>query len=310
MYGGMDWVASFIGGVFALLCGSVLLKLLSGTVPNPLLTFGLVSLIAHFLGGYVAGRLARFDGGRNGAATVLWGMLLGLVLALFGSGVLPRPLFGFLKDFSEVSIVLVVGLAGAGSVGLVMLAGALMLVFLGGFLGGRLGTWEIHFKAIRGRADWLASFIGCVFALVCVGALLSSNSVLDPLGLALEGQEINNAVVTSLAIVGLVLFVAHFLGGYVAGRLARSDGGRNGAATVWWSILLGLVLALFDNLLPVDLFGQLRAFAEDSLVPSILTGDGLIVLGIIVGALLLGRLGGSIGGRLGNRYHARIDSTP
>ncbi|MDQ3921422.1 MAG: hypothetical protein M3248_03585 [Actinomycetota bacterium] len=173
---------------------------------------------------------------------------------------------------------------------------------------------EAHLREIYGGVDWLASFIGCVFALVCGGILLSFSSlVLGLLGLPLnlESQQVDTAMITGLVVIGLVLFVSYFLGGYVAGRLARFDGGRNGAATVLWGILLTVILALFYGFLPPPLFGLLQEFVQDSIRPAVssLIEAGLAGLGIVVGVLLLELLGGFLGGRLGNNYHTRIDHT-
>jgi hypothetical protein len=173
---------------------------------------------------------------------------------------------------------------------------------------------EARLREVYGGVDWLASFIGCVFAMVCSGILLLffSGFVLGPLGftLNLEGREVDAAIIIGLVVVGLVLFVSFFFGGYVAGRLARFDGGLNGAATVLWGVLLSAIL-LVGSFLPGPLFELLQEFVQNSVLPSIggLTEVGLVGLGIIIGALLLELLGGFLGGRLGNLYHARIDRT-
>ena len=179
-------------------------------------------------------------------------------------------------------------------------------------------TREERLRDVYGGVDWLASFIGCVFALICAGVLLLliSGLVLGPLGftLDLQGQEINSAIITGLVIVGFVLFLSYFLGGYVAGRLVRFDGGRNGAASVGWGILLTLIFAIFGfllaGLLPASVFELLRGLQSgiQSTVGNLAT-LGLVGAGIIVGALLLMLLGGLLGGSIGNRYHTRIDRT-
>ncbi len=179
-------------------------------------------------------------------------------------------------------------------------------------------TREERLRDVYGGVDWLASFIGCVFALICAGVLLLliSGLVLSPLGftLDLQDQEINSAIITGLVIVGFVLFISYFLGGYVAGRLVRFDGGRNGAATVAWGILLSVIFAIFGfllaGLLPASVFGLLRGLQSSiqSAVGNLAT-LGLVGAGIIVGALLLMLLGGLLGGSIGNRYHTRIDRT-
>jgi hypothetical protein len=179
-------------------------------------------------------------------------------------------------------------------------------------------TREERLRDVYGGVDWLASFIGCVFALVFGGVLLLlvSGLVLGPLGFTLDlaGRQIDSAIIVGLAVVGVILFLAYFLGGYIAGRLVRFDGGRNGAATVGWGILLGVIFAVFGfllaSLLPGTVFELLRGLRDGVLsTVSDLTTLGLVGAGIIVGALLLVLLGGFLGGVIGNRYHTRIDHT-
>jgi len=182
-----------------------------------------------------------------------------------------------------------------------------------------LYTREERLREVYGGVDWLGSFIGCIFAVVCgaVLLLLLSGIVLAPLSftLDLQGQEIGTAAIVGLVIVGLSLFLAYFAGGYVAGRLVRFDGGRNGAATVVWSILLGVIFGVFSFLLagflPGGISEALESFRESSVLPTVnsLVELGLLGAGIAVGALLLMLLGGFLGGSLGTRYHTRIDQT-
>ncbi len=179
-------------------------------------------------------------------------------------------------------------------------------------------TREERLRDIYGGVDWLASFIGCVFALVCITVLLLliSGLVLGPVGFTLDsaGGQLDTAIITGLVIVGIVLFLSYFFGGYVAGRLVRFDGGRNGAATVGWGILLAVLFTVFGfllaGLLPGPVFELLRGLQTgiQSTVGD-LTTLGLLGAGIIVGALLLVLVGGFLGGSLGNRYHTRIDRT-
>jgi membrane protease YdiL (CAAX protease family) len=182
-----------------------------------------------------------------------------------------------------------------------------------------LYTREERLREVYGGVDWLGSFIGCIFAVVCGIVLLTllSGIVLAPLNftLDLQGQEIDNAAVVGLVIIGLSLFLAYFAGGYVAGRLVRFDGGRNGAATVVWGILLGVIFGVFSFLLagflPAGISESLESLRESSVLPAAnsLVGLGLLGLGIAAGALLLMFLGGFLGGSLGTRYHTRIDQT-
>ena len=169
-------------------------------------------------------------------------------------------------------------------------------------------------RDIYGGVDWLASFVGCLIAVLTGLALLAlAGLVLVPLGftLNLAGREIGAAIITGLVVVGLALFLAYLFGGYVAGRMARFDGGRNGMMTIGWSLAVVLLVAAVGSLLPIEIFDPLRNFVQSTVLPTVggLTELGLVGAGIIVGALVLALLGGFLGGRLGTRYHSVIDGT-
>ena len=173
---------------------------------------------------------------------------------------------------------------------------------------------EERLRDTYGGVDWLASFVGCLIAVITGLALLALAAlVLVPLGftLNLAGREIGTAIITGLVVVGLVLFLAYLFGGYVAGRMARFDGGRNGMMSVAWSLFLLLFLAAVGSFLPGRFFEVLQQFVRNTVLPTVggLTELGLVGAGIIVGALLLELLGGFLGGRLGARYHTGIDRT-
>src|ERR671921_642749 len=174
---------------------------------------------------------------------------------------------------------------------------------------------EDRLRDMYGGVDWLASFLGLVFAIV-LGAVFSAVAgiVLVPFGItpALSGGQIGASVITGLALLGVLIFLTFFFGGYVAGRLARFDGGRNGAMVLVWMFIVVLILALaaaiFSGFLP-DGIAVVLANLLDRIVSTAdnLAGAGLVGLVTAAAALLLAFLGGSLGGRMGSRYHAEID---
>jgi len=177
---------------------------------------------------------------------------------------------------------------------------------------------EDRLRDMYGGVDWLASFLGFVFAIVA-GAIFSliTGLVLAPLGFSvnLGGGEIGAAIITGLVLLGILVFLTYFFGGYVAGRLARFDGGRNGAMLLLWSgvtvLVLALVNALLAGLLPSEISDDINNIIQNELLSTIGNLSQLGVVGVVVfvGALLLALLGGFLGGRLGSRYHAEIDRT-
>jgi hypothetical protein len=176
---------------------------------------------------------------------------------------------------------------------------------------------EDRLRSMYGGVDWLASFLGFVFAAI-VGALFSllAGLVLAPLGFSLDlGGEIGTAIITGLALVAILIFLTYFFGGYVAGRLARFDGGRNGAMLLLWTLGVALLAALaggiLSGFLPASISASIRNFIQNDVLSGI---GGLSQLGVVgglvaVGAVLVALLGGFLGGRLGSRYHAEIDRT-
>ncbi len=176
---------------------------------------------------------------------------------------------------------------------------------------------EDRLRDMYGGVDWLASFLGFVFAAV-VGALFSlvAGLVLAPLGFSLNlGGEIGPAVITGLVLVAILIFLTYFFGGYVAGRLARFDGGRNGAMLLLWTLAAALLAALaggiFSGFLPGGISEGVRNFIQNDVLSTIgnLSRLGIVGILVAVGALLMALLGSFLGGRLGSRYHAEIDRT-
>src|SRR5207247_926408 len=98
-------------------------------------------------------------------------------------------------------------------------------------------------------------------------------------------------------------------GGYVAGRLARFDGARNGLLA--W--LLGLVVTVLAGVAAavVGVNSGLTAVVRLPTLPanvpvdaSSMTVGGAVLLAVTV---VVTALAAAIGGRLGERFHRRVD---
>jgi hypothetical protein len=164
-----------------------------------------------------------------------------------------------------------------------------------------------------GGIKWGAAFFGWLTAnglAVLLVALLSAAGV--ALGLAnnvdTAGEAANQA--QTLGIGGgiailVVLFLAYLAGGYVAGRMARFDGARQGVA-VW---VIGLLVVLVLAAAGVILGSQYNVLQQLNL-PRIPIDEGTATTaGIVtlVAILLVTLLGAVLGGKLGDRYHRKVD---
>jgi hypothetical protein len=168
-------------------------------------------------------------------------------------------------------------------------------------------------RARFGGIKWGAAFFGWLSAnglAVLLVALLSAAGV--ALGIAQGVDTADEAAeqVETLGIGGgiavlVVLFLAYLAGGYVAGRMSRFDGARQGLA-VW---LVGLIVVVVLAVAGVILGAQYNVLEQLNL-PRIPIDEGTATTaGIItlVAILVVTLLGAVLGGKLGERFHRRVD---
>jgi MFS family permease len=113
--------------------------------------------------------------------------------------------------------------------------------------------------------------------------------------------------IVGAAILVAILLLAYYAGGYVAGRMARFDGGRQGFR-VW---LLGLLVTIAAAVAGWIGGSQYNVFEQLNL-PRIPVDEGDITTGAIItlAVVLVGTLLAAVaGGKAGDRYHRRVDET-
>ena len=164
-----------------------------------------------------------------------------------------------------------------------------------------------------GGIKWGAAFFGWLSAnglAVLLIALVSAAGVAVGLtqGVPSAGEATSNA--TGIGIGGgiallVVLFLAYLAGGYVAGRMSRFDGARQGIA-VW---VIGLIVVIALAVLALVAGSEFNVLAQLNL-PRIPIDEGTATTaGIIalVAVLLVTLLGAILGGKLGERFHRKVD---
>jgi amino acid transporter len=159
-----------------------------------------------------------------------------------------------------------------------------------------------------GGFNWGADFFGW---LVAVGMGVILTAIVAAAGTAIgltsntSASDAGTIGIVGGALLIAIAFVAYYCGGYVAGRMSRFDGGRQGFG-VW---LIGLVITLLVAAAGAIFGDQYNVFQNLNLprIPldaSQITTGGIIALAGIVVASLIGAL---IGGTVGRRYHRRVD---
>lgn len=164
-FGGFSWGAAFFGWLAAAGLAGILTGILSATgavlalneVGNTVSgteaeTIGLaggigllvVLAVAYFCGGYVGGRMARFDGARQGFAVWAWGLIIAAAVAALA--LIGGTKYNVLDALNLPRIPIDQGTLSTG--GFIALAAALLTSLLFAVLGGKVGE-RFHRKVDR-----------------------------------------------------------------------------------------------------------------------------------------------------------------
>ena len=109
--------------------------------------------------------------------------------------------------------------------------------------------------------------------------------------------------IASGAVLLLILAIGYYNGGYVAGRLARFDGARQGFG-VW---LIGVVVTAIVAGIAALAGSQYDVFNRVELPSLPIANDTLTAGGVVAAAVVVTLLAALVGGKRGQRYHRRID---
>ena len=157
-FGGVNWGSAFFGWLVAVGMAAILLGLLSAAgaafglsdvsdseAKQNAETIGIIGAIllllvlgiAYFCGGYVSGRMSRFDGGRQGVAVWVLGLVVTIVLAV--AGALFGAEYNVLERLNLPRIPIEEGslTAGAAITLAVVVIATLLLAMMGGKAGER-----------------------------------------------------------------------------------------------------------------------------------------------------------------------------
>jgi hypothetical protein len=160
-----------------------------------------------------------------------------------------------------------------------------------------------------GGINWGASFFGWIVA-IGIGVLLTAIVSAAGAAIGLTHQNTAKSNADTIGILGGALLIAiavisYYAGGYVAGRMSRFDGARQGFG-VW---LIGLIVTLLVAGAGAVLGDQYNVFERLNLprIPvstsDLTTGGAIALAAIVLGSLL----GAVLGGKVGQRYHRRVD---
>ncbi|WP_394768975.1 hypothetical protein [Lacisediminihabitans sp.] len=169
------------------------------------------------------------------------------------------------------------------------------------FGGVKVGAAFFGWLTATGTAVLLTAVVGGAGAALGLGSNGSAKNAAD----AAKQNAGTVGLVGAIALV-VVLFVAYLAGGYVAGRMARFSGAKQGVAVWLWAVVIAVVVAIVAAVAGTkfNILANLNSFPRIPLSEGTLTATG-IVTAIAVAVVSL--IGAILGGLAGMRYHRAID---
>ena len=179
-------------------------------------------------------------------------------------------------------------------------------------------TFERHEAGRMRQRDEYGGFnIGAAFFgwLVALGMAALLTALLSAAGAAIGLTSVSASEATesagTIGIIGAavllaILGLAYFSGGYVAGRMSRFDGARQGFG-VW---LFGLIVTILIAVLGAVVGSEYNVLEQLNVQPRIPIDEGALTTGgaiALVAFVIVTIVAAILGGKIGERYHRKVD---
>ncbi len=165
-----------------------------------------------------------------------------------------------------------------------------------------------------GGIKWGSAFFGWLCAtgaivllaaiVAGIGTLVDQNTGTD---LERLSQDPQSAGIAGGVVLLVVLSVGYFCGGYVAGRMARFDGVRQGVAVWVWALVMAAVFAALGYFVgdQFDVGSALTGLPELPVSESDRTVTAVVAA---VAVVIIALLAAILGGLTGMRFHRKVDA--
>ncbi|MGA9100452.1 hypothetical protein [Aeromicrobium sp.] len=121
-----------------------------------------------------------------------------------------------------------------------------------------------------------------------------------------EAPTVETIGLTEAVVLLVIFFVAYYCGGYVASRMARFNGMKQGFAVWIWALVIAVIVSIGATVAgdKYDVLSNLNNF------PRIPTNEGDVTTNGIIAALAIAAVtlvGAIMGGLAGMRFHRKVD---
>jgi len=146
---------------------------------------------------------------------------------------------------------------------------------------------------------------------VILTALVAAAGAAVGLATNVDATDVNAEQAQPVGIVGaialvVILFLSYYCGGYVAGRMARFNGAKQGVAVWLWALIIAILAAILGAVAG----SQFNILANLNSFPRIPVNEGALTAGGIITAIvvaLIALAGAVLGGIAGMRFHRKVD---
>lgn len=165
------------------------------------------------------------------------------------------------------------------------------------FGGMKFGSCFFGWLTATGTVILLAALVSAIGA--AVGLSLNIDAT------AAAGSPEAAGLIGGIALL-LVVLIGYYCGGYVAGRMARFNGIRQGIGVWLWAIIISALLAIlgFTVGTQFDVLARIGGFPRIPINEGALTAGGIAAA---VAVVVISLIGAILGGLAGMRYHRRVD---
>jgi hypothetical protein len=169
------------------------------------------------------------------------------------------------------------------------------------FGGIKVGSAFFGWLTATGMAVLLTAFVAAAGTAV---GLATNTDVNEAVSQAARNQGTVGLV--GIIVLLVILFLSYYSGGYVAGRMARFNGAKQGLMVWIWA----LIVAILVSILGLVAGQQFNVLANLNSFPRIPINEGQLTTTSIIAAVVVAAValvGAVLGGLAGMRFHRKVD---
>lgn len=165
------------------------------------------------------------------------------------------------------------------------------------FGGMKFGACFFGWLTATGTTVLLTALVAAVGAGIGIGP----DAPIDPSSTSVETVGLVGAIALLV-----IIFVGYAAGGYVAGRMSRFNGAKQGVGVWLWAIIVAVVVAVLSLIVgaQVDVLSRVSGFIPVAVNWGTLSTEGIVTAVSVIAVALAGAV---VGGLAGMRFHRRID---